>query len=264
MSKRIFQVTMALAGVAAFVAAQDTGKKEPSTVVAPKKGTVTAKEAAAIKKIQDAKTPDEKIAAVEALITNFADTIFKGPALYEAAEASDQKGDFAKAVSYGELSLEADPSRFDAMLLVAGELAQHTQKFDLDKAEKLAKAQKYVKQALDTIPAAAKPAASVSDAEWESFKKDKIAEGHKDLGLIATANTDWPGAVTEFKIAVDTEVTPDAVLMARLGNAYNNSNKYAEAQAILAKVLAMPNLDPRIQAFAQQEKNNADRNLKGK
>jgi tetratricopeptide (TPR) repeat protein len=263
MRKRILQVTVVLSGVAAFMLGQDQGK-QPSTVVVPKKNTVSPKEAAAIKKIQDAKTPDEIIAAVENLITNFADTIFKAPALYEAAEAADKKGDFGKAVAYGELSIEADPMRFDAMLLVAGELAQHTQKNDLDREEKLTKSEKYVKQALDMIPNAAKPTANVSDADWTGFKKDKLAEGHKDLGLIATARVKWDVAATEYQTAVDTEATPDTVLMARLGNAYNETGKFSDALAILNKVLAEPNLDPRVKVFADSEKSRAERGLKSK
>ena len=261
MSKRGFMLVIAVTGVAALVGAQD--KKEPSTVVVPKKNQVTPKEAAAIKKIQDANTPDARIAAVDAFVTGFPDSTFKAPALYEAAESADLKADYAKAVTYGELSLEADPMRFDAMLLVAGELAQHTQKNDLDKKEKLTKADKYVKQALDIIPNAAKPAPTVSDADWEAFKKDKVAEAHKDLGLIATANGDFKTAATEYKNAMDTEATPDSVLMARLGDAYNQTNQYADAKAVLDKVLAMPNLDPRVKAFADQEKATAERGLKG-
>jgi hypothetical protein len=130
MKKRVFEVMAALAGAAAVLVAQ--AQKAPPTAVGPQ--PKSSKEADAIKKIANAKTPDETIAAVENLITNFADTSFKSVALYEAAEAEDMKGDYAKAVSYGELSIEADPKGGDAMnamLLVAGELAQHTQKYDL-------------------------------------------------------------------------------------------------------------------------------------
>jgi len=263
MNKRLITLTIALAGVAALASAQDKSK-QPSTVVVPKKNTVSPKEAAAIKKIQDAKSPQEVIAAVDAFVTDFPDSTFKAPALYEAAEAADQARDYPKAVVYGEESIQADPMRFDAMLLVAGELAQHTGKNDLDKKEKLDKAQKYVNQALMLVPNATKPAANVSDADWEAFKKDKIAEAHKDLGLIATANNDFKTAAAEYKTAVDTEATPDIVLMARLGNAYNETKQYSEADAVLTKVLATPNLNPQVKAFVDQEEARAKRGLSGK
>jgi tetratricopeptide (TPR) repeat protein len=267
MKKRAFTFMVALVGVAALVLAQDQ-TKQPPTVVVPKGKAVSPKEAAAIKKISDAKTDDERIAAVESLITNFADTSFKGAALYEAAEAADHKQDYVKAISYGDLSIEADPkagTAMNAMLLVAGELAQHTPKYSLTKEEDLGKAEKYVNQALEMLPTITKPeGVKVSDADWEGFKKDKTVDAHRDLGLIATARGKWDVAATEFKLAVDGSSGPDSVLMARLGNAYNEAGKYSDAQAILKKVLGLPNLNPSVKAFADAELARAEKNLKGK
>jgi tetratricopeptide (TPR) repeat protein len=263
MKKRVIEVMAALAGAAAVLAAQ--AQKAPPTAAGPQ--PKSAKEADAIKKVANAKTPDETIAAVENLITNFADTSFKSVALYEAAEAEDAKGDSAKAVSYGELSIEADPKGGDAMnamLLVAGELAQHTKEFDLDREDKLGKSEKYVNQALEILPTIAKPAGSkISDSDFANFKKDKTSEAHRDLGLIATARKNWPVAVSEFKLAVDGASTPDSVMMARLGNAYIETKQFAEAKAVLQKVLEMPMLNPSVEAFAKQELARANNGLKG-
>jgi tetratricopeptide (TPR) repeat protein len=265
MKKRAFTFMVALAGVAALVLAQDQ-PKQPPTVVVPKGKSVSQKEAAAIKKISDAKTADERIAAVDSLVTNFPDSTFKGAALYEAAEAADSNKAYAKAVSYGDLSIEADPkagTAMNAMLLVAGELAQHTQKYDLDREDKLGKAEKYVKEALDMLPSITKPeGVKIADADWEGFKKDKTSEAHRDLGLIATARQNWKVAATEFKLAVDGATAPDSVMMARLGNAYNENSQFAEAKAVLQKVLDFPNLDPSVKAFAASEMARADRGLK--
>jgi tetratricopeptide (TPR) repeat protein len=261
MTKRAFAMMIALAGAAAVPAAQG---QAPAAPTAPPK--VSAKEADAIKKVANAKTPDEKIAAVENLITNFADTSFKAEALYEAAEAEDQKQDYPKAVFYGEQAIEADPkggAGANALLLVAGELAQHTAKYDLDKETKLSKAEKDVNLALEIIPNFPKPpGVKISDADFATFKKDKTSEAHRDLGLIATARQKWDVAVTEFKLAVDGSSSPDSVMMARLGNAYNENMQYAEAKAILQKVLDMPNLNPNVKAFATQELTRATKSAK--
>jgi tetratricopeptide (TPR) repeat protein len=265
MKERVFTFTVALAGLAALVLAQDQ-PKPPPTVVVPKGKTVSAKEAAAIKKISDSKTPDEKIAAVDSLITSFPETTFKSAALYEAAEAADQKQDYPKAVTYGDLSIEADPksgTAMNAMLLVAGELAQHTRENDLDRDDKLGKSEKYVNQALAMLPALAKPdGVKISDSDWENFKKDKTAEAHRDLGLMATARKKWDVAASEFKLAVDSAATPDTVIMARLGNAYNELGKFADAKAVLQKVVGFPNVNPSVKAFADAELARSERGLK--
>lgn len=263
MRKHVLVMVALTSAAAAFMAAQ---APPPGASTAPKaKKGVTAKEVAAAKKVQEAKTPDDKIAAVEALVTSFADTSFKGWAFDQAAQASDSKGDWGKAITYGDLAIEADPMRFDTMLLVAGELAQHTQKNSLTKDEDLGKAEKYIKQALEIMPTAIKPAEfTISDADWEVYKKDEVADAHKDLGLIAVARQNFNLAATEFKTAVDGRSVPDSVVMARLGNAYNMAGKYSDALAILDKTLALPNLDPRVKAFADQEKATAEKGLKGK
>src|SRR5580698_8275612 len=128
MSKRTLKV------IALFAAAL--------TVAVAQKKPKSDKETQAIQAIQKAKTPDEIIAAVENLITKFADTEFKSAALVEEAQAYDQKGDSDKAISNGRLAIEADAKNVDALLLVAAELAGHTRDNDLNKNDKLTEAEK--------------------------------------------------------------------------------------------------------------------------
>jgi tetratricopeptide (TPR) repeat protein len=222
---------------------------------------VSSAEADAIRWIQTAPTPDEKIAAVANLIRSFPNSPFRGPALFQAAQAADQKGDFAAAISYGQQSIQADPLRFDSMLLIAGELAQHTLRGDVDREEKLARAAEYVRQAVDLMPTVSKPVPSMPDATWETFKRSKTAEAHKDLGLIASTRSQWQMAAAEFRFALDMEPTPDPVLMARLGNAYNETKQYGNASAILGEVLMTNNLDPRVRTFAESERKRAELGL---
>src|SRR5437763_6364063 len=75
------------------------------------------KEVDALMAIQNAQTPDARIAAVDNLLTNFADTEFKPMALQMAAQAAQQKNDFDKMVIYCERTLEADPNNYMAMLM---------------------------------------------------------------------------------------------------------------------------------------------------
>src|SRR5438445_12723791 len=84
------------------------------------------KEAEAVQAVLSAKTPDQKIAAVDNLIAKFKDTEFKAITLEMAGEAYQQKGDLPNAIVYGNRALEADPKNFQAMLLVSGQLAQMT------------------------------------------------------------------------------------------------------------------------------------------
>ena len=258
--RKFVQPMILLTAAASLALAQ----QPPQSQVKATKGGPSKQEADAFNAILKAQAPDEKIKAADEFVTKFADSQFKGIALYDAAEAADSKGDYIKAITYAEESLKADPTNFDAKLLVAGETAQHTRENDLDKADKLAKAEKYAKEALDEIPNAAKPQPQIKDADWDTYKKNAVARAHIDLGLIAMAEKKTAKQVEEFKTAVDMMDPPDQVAMARLANAYNDLGKPDEASGVLTKLLAMNDLIPQVKNFALQEKARAEKAKGGK
>ncbi len=63
-----------------------------------------------------ASDPDKTIAACENLITKFADTDFKGIALYMEADAYQRKNDYDHMVIFAERTLEVSPQDFRAIV----------------------------------------------------------------------------------------------------------------------------------------------------
>ncbi len=230
-----------------------------SAVLATAQKPKSQKEVDALVAIQQATTPDARIAAVEALISNFADTEFKSWAFNVAAETAQAKRDNAKTIFYYEQGIKADPKNHSAMLMIAAVIAQSTRDTDLDKEEKLARAEKYAKDGMALVPSASKPNPQISDAQWEGIKKDDLAQGHVDLGIIANVRKKPDVAVAEFKTAIDTAATPDAVVMVRLGSAYNDGGQPDDAIAALDKALATPELNAQIKAVAESEKARAQK-----
>jgi tetratricopeptide (TPR) repeat protein len=215
------------------------------------------KEQEAVMAVFQAQDPDARIAAAENLLQKFADTEFKAIALQVAAMSAQQKNDFEKMVIYSERTLEADPKNYNAMLMLASGLAQRTREFDLDKEEKLTRADKYANSAMELIKTAQKPRPDITDEQWEGAKKDFTAQAYEALGLSAMARKKYDVAVTNLKAAMDTGAQADAGTMVRLAAAYNNVGKPDEAIAVLDKLLATPNLHPQIKSVAEAEKNNA-------
>ena len=74
-----------------------------------------------------------------------------------AADAAERKNDIPKALTYAQSALDADPKNYEAMLLISGELARSTREHDLDKEEKLTKADKLAHDAIEAVNAATKP-----------------------------------------------------------------------------------------------------------
>ena len=211
----------------------------------------------AIMAIQNAQDPAARIAAAENLLTKFADTEFKGFALMIAAASAQQMNDFEKMVVYSERTLEADPKNFQAMLMLAGGLAQRTREHDLDREEKLGRAEKLANQAIEIAKTAAKPNPQLTDEQWEAAKKDVISQGYEALGQAAMVRKKYDVAAQNWKTAIETAASPDPGTMVRLAAAYNQMNKPDEAIAVLDKLNTVPDVHPQIKAAATEQRNNA-------
>jgi tetratricopeptide (TPR) repeat protein len=222
------------------------------------------KELDAFVAIQQAQTPDARIAAADKFVTSFADSQLKSMALTLAAQAAQAKNDSGQAITYATTALDADPHDYQAMLVISGELAKGTRENDLDKEEKLAKSEKMANDAIKEIDAAAKPNPQITDDQWTGYKKDLTSQAHEDLGLAALARKKYDVAITEFKNAVDNASTPDPATMVRLATAYDQGGHPDQGIAVLDKVLAMPNLHPVIKQFATAEKARAQKALGSK
>lgn len=217
------------------------------------------KELDALQAIFSEQNPDKRIAAVENLLTNFADTEFKAVALQIAAGSAQQKGDFEKTIVYSERTLEADPKNYAAMLMLAATLAQRTKEFDFDKEEKLARAEKNARAALELIPKAVKPRPDITDEQWAGAQKELESQGHEALGMAAAVRKKYDVAISEFKLAVDNNPSPDQSTIVRLADAYLQANKPDDSLATLNRLYAMPNLNPAVKQVADNVKDKAQK-----
>jgi tetratricopeptide (TPR) repeat protein len=211
---------------------------------------------AVIALMQAQNNPDAAIKAADDLITKFADTYYKEIALTVEAQAYRQKGDLDKALIYGEQVLEINPKNFQTTLMVGEILAQRTRENDLDKEEKLTRAEKLLKGTIDDLNVAQKPNPQLTDAQWEDGKKMLIAEAHNGLGMVALDRKKYDAAATEFKTAMDTDPQEPAYGV-RLASALQSQGKNDEAIAICDKILSAQQLNPQIKAVTENIKKAA-------
>ncbi|MEO8657587.1 MAG: hypothetical protein ABI693_03915 [Bryobacteraceae bacterium] len=217
------------------------------------------KEAEAINAMFTAQDPDSQIKAAEALLTKYADTDFKGLALYVEANAYQNKNDAEKAIIYAERMLEVDKASLQAaqgMVMIGKITALRTREFDLDKEEKLGKAEKMATASIDVFKVAPKSNPGIPDDQWEVAKKDGIASAHEVLALVASTRKKNDVALAEYKLALDSP-TPDPSTMLRYASVLNTMQKWDEAIAMTDKILATPDLHPTIKDFATKEKDKA-------
>jgi tetratricopeptide (TPR) repeat protein len=244
-SIRTAAVTAAI-GVTALMA-QQQGKKGNAPKVSPA-------EAQAIQATQEAlqkNNPDGVITAADNVLAKFKDTMFKDTILLWEAQAYQQKGDKDKAQVYAERSLDANPNNFQAALMLADLTVQGTREHDLDRDEKLAKADKYANQGIAAVTTAEKPNPQVSDQQWADYKKDMIAQAHDALGMSALDKKDYDKAISELKMAVEGAAHPEPAYQVRLASAYQSAGKNDEAIAVAEKVMNDSTVPQQIRSVAQ-------------
>lgn len=251
MTRPLIHTMFVTALAAALAFAQTANPKQPQ----PK----SQKELDAVQAIFQAPDPDARIAAAKELVTKFADTDFKATAFYVGAFSYQQKGDLENAIAWAEQALEADPKFYGAQLMIANALALRTKEFDLDREEKLGRAEKLAKEAISIIEAAPKPRPDITDEQWEAAKKDFIAQAHEAMGLAALVRKKYDVCASELSTAASLASQQDPSLMVRLANCQLQSGKPDEALVLLDKVLADPNVAGQIKSVAAQLKVDANK-----
>jgi len=237
-------------------AAQQKGGQQGGQQLIP--GTKSAGESQAVMALAQAAqagNPDAIIKAADELITKYADTTFKETALTQEAQAYDAKRDPVKAQIYAEQALAANPKSYQAELLLGQTIVKNTRENDLDKEEKLTKADKYLHDAIANVQAATKPNPQLTDAQWEDGKKFIMAQAHGSLGLAANTRKKYDVAATELQTAYDND--PQPAYLVQKASALHAAGKEQEAIAECDKVLADPQLHPQIKQVATQIKDAA-------
>jgi tetratricopeptide (TPR) repeat protein len=161
---------------------------------------------------------------------------------------------------YAERTLEADPKNYAAMLMIASGLAARTREFDLDKEEKLKRAEKFANEGIALAKAAPKPRPDLADADWDAAKGQYAAQGYEALGLAAMVRKKYDEAAKQFEQAI--AISPDGGTYVRLANAYNQAKKPDQAIATLDKLNGVADVHPAVKQAAAAERNTAVK-LKG-
>ena len=228
MKKTLLCMVAAIALVTAGAWAQ--ARKQPQ----PK----SKKEVEAIMAVQNAQDPDGRIKAAEALLRSFADTQFKEFALQMETLSYQEKNDFENMVISGERTLEVNPENVVVLVALAQALPQRTRELDLDREEKLTKAEGYAKKAQTLIPNLEKFNQDIPDDQWAAYKKGMMSQAHEAIGMAAFARKNYAAAEAAFKQAAEIAPQPDAMILYRLGTTYAAANKPDEAIAAFDKSVA--------------------------
>jgi tetratricopeptide (TPR) repeat protein len=201
-------------------AAAPTEKKPPSAK--------SQEELDAYQKFMREQNPDEQVRLIEDFLLQYPNTELKEYAYQSATQAYQAKNDFAKVMTYGELTLAENPNNLVALLILASSIPERTAKSDLDKEAKLAQAEQYANRGLEVLSKLTMPS-NLTEQQWTQIKRDAESTPHAALGVVALIREDFPKAESEFKTAIEMASKPDPVTLYRLGLCYSFEKKYDPA-----------------------------------
>ncbi|MGA2712327.1 MAG: tetratricopeptide repeat protein [Bryobacteraceae bacterium] len=250
--RRLILLTLCLLAASVAFAQKKGSAPAPAAPAGP--GPKSQAEVQAVNAAIQAQTADDRIKAVDDLITKFPNTDFKSFALMMEAESWQAKGDNVKAIVFGEQALQADPKNFDADNLLANVLAATTRDTDLDKDDKLTRADKYAHDSLDILNTGVRPF-TTPEATWPKVKADAQAQAWQALGMVAIVRKKSDEAIADFQKGIDANASP--LLMVRVGRVLLAQNKNDEAITWYDKALASPNVPAQVKSIAEADKARA-------
>jgi tetratricopeptide (TPR) repeat protein len=249
-----------LAGAVALCLAFSAGAQQQAPQAAGPKPK-SQKEVEALQAVQNAAAPEQRLQAIDNVLEKFADTEYKPLLLDMAIQTAQQLNDPARVEVYSERALKDNPKDVTAQLALASSTVQGTKEFDLDKEQKLTKAEKYANSALESLKTAPPANPQMSEAEWQQMKKQMNAEAYADLGAVAVLRKKFDVAINNYKTAADND--PQSVILVRLANAYNQANQPDNAIATAERVMALPDAPAQVKQIAQAEKARATKAKSG-
>ena len=192
----------------------------------------------AVTMCQQAPEADLRIESCNKLLTDFQDTEFKELAYYLLMLSHQQKNDFENMQLYAERTLEQNPENIGTLISLSYAIPIRTREHDLDKQEKLARAEDYAKRGLALIPAMGKLNPQITDEDWLIMKKDFMAQLHESMGIIASKRQDYPKAEESYRKMLQVADKQTGTMFFRLAEALKQQENYEEAMNMLDQSIA--------------------------
>ena len=187
---------------------------------------------------QQAPDSDLRIESCNKLIAEYPATEFKEVASYLLMLSYQQANDFESMLIFGEQTLELNPENIGALISLSYVIPLRTREHDLDKDEKLAKAEDLAKRGLGLLPVMPKLNAQMTDEDWLIMKKDFMSQLHESMGIIASKRQDFPAAEDSYRKMLQVAEKQTGTMFFRLAEALKQQEKYEEALNLLDQSIA--------------------------
>lgn len=191
--------------------------------------------------VQSAPSLDQRIAAGTEFLGKYPNSEASGLASYIVMLSYQQMNDFENMMLYGEMVLDSNPApgiKAGTLISLSNAIPTRTREFDLDKEEKLAKAEDFAKQAMTLIPTLPKMDPNMTDDEWLQTKMEFMSQCHEAIGGVMIKREDYQAAEESMQKALDMAPDPQPYTMYQLATALSKLGKNEEAAALADRCTA--------------------------
>ncbi|HXM98339.1 MAG TPA: hypothetical protein VN982_07690 [Candidatus Dormibacteraeota bacterium] len=227
-------------------AQQDKDKKPATEPLTLENATTTpppvnAEEDAAFKAFSDIPTTDaeKKIASGEAFLQKYPQSRYR-PVVYSPMVVSYvQIGQVDKMEAVGDKAIELTPADLATLAVVSSTLPRAITSTTVEPDKKLAKAERYAKQAIEVAATLPKPDA-LTDEQFTKAKNQYLAMAHSGLGVVYFRRGKLAEAIPELDQSTKIDPSPDPVNFYLLAMANQKTSHFDDAVAAYGKCAAIP------------------------
>jgi len=139
-------------------------------------------------------------------------------------------GNSDKIIEIGRKALAIDGDDPEALVTVAGELAEKTRDTDLDKDQRLDEAMKMAQKAVQTVDTDVAIPQGTPQEQVDTYKSQLRSFAFSIIGTLEFKKDNFADAETDLRKSIDAyPAGPDPVVVLRLAISLDRQNKYADA-----------------------------------
>jgi tetratricopeptide (TPR) repeat protein len=168
--------------------------------------------------------------------------------MYQHANDADKMEGAARKV------LALDPDQPEALMALATSLLQKTQQSDLDKAQRIAEAQKNAEHALQTLDTDLTIDPSIPQEKVDAYKAEMRSDAYSIIGTAYFEQNKFADAADNYQKSIDALPSdPDPVVVLRLALALDKEGKYTDALQAANRAVSMTQPTDSIGSYARRE-----------
>jgi tetratricopeptide (TPR) repeat protein len=203
-------------------AAPPQGKRPPAAKTTPEYEAYKAAAALTDPAAQEKATLD--------FATKFPDSELRIVLFKNAMRGYQHAGNSDKIIEMGRKALAIDGDDPEALVTVAGELAEKTRDTDLDKDQRLDEAMKMAQKAVQTVDTDVAIPQGTPQEQVDTYKSQLRSFAFSIIGTLEFKKDNFADAESDLRKSIDAyPAGPDPVVVLRLAISLDRQNKYGDA-----------------------------------